>query len=104
MDINRAGPVGSVPPVVSPPHADPGDGSLPSDSVSMVDASRMAGLARAAQGKVDTLRTVRLARIEKAIRTGDYRPSASQIATRLLEAAEVDEHLRRVVLARGAGP
>ena len=43
------------------------------------------------------MRTVRLAQVEKSIRTGNYQPSASQIASRLLDAAEIDSHLRVIV-------
>jgi anti-sigma28 factor (negative regulator of flagellin synthesis) len=57
----------------------------------------MAEVARAVQDKGGLLHTVRLAKIEKAIRAGNYEPSASQIASRLLDAAEIDEHLQAML-------
>ena len=57
----------------------------------------MADLARAAQAKVGTLRIARLAHIEKSIREGNYQPSASQIASRLLDNAEIDKHLQAIL-------
>jgi anti-sigma28 factor (negative regulator of flagellin synthesis) len=65
--------------------------------VSTADASRMANMARAVQGNVASMRAVRLARIEDAIRGGNYQPSASQVANRLLDAAEIDSHLRAIL-------
>ena len=66
-------------------------------SVSTADTSRMAEMARAVQEKSGLLHAVRLAKIEKAIRAGSYQPSASQIASRLLDAAEIDEHLQAIL-------
>jgi anti-sigma28 factor (negative regulator of flagellin synthesis) len=97
MEIKRAASVENVRPATGPTHVDARDGRCPSESVSLVDASRMEALARVAQAKVNSLRLVRLAHIEHAIRQGNYQPSASQIASRLLEAAEIDEHMRAVL-------
>ena len=69
----------------------------PPDRVSTSDTSRMADMARAVQGDVATMRSVRLAHIEDAIRSGSYEPSASQVANRLLDAAEIDRHLRSIL-------
>jgi len=69
----------------------------PPVTVSTADTSRMAEMARTAQRSVATLRTVRLARIEKAIHEGNYQPSASQIANRLLDAAEIDSHMQAML-------
>jgi len=57
----------------------------------------MADLARAVQESGALLHTVQLARIEKAIRAGTYEPSASQIASRLLDAAEIDMNLQAIL-------
>jgi len=57
----------------------------------------MADLARAVQQKGGLLHTVRLAKIEATIRAGNYHPSASEIASRLLDAAEIDEHLQAML-------
>jgi anti-sigma28 factor (negative regulator of flagellin synthesis) len=57
----------------------------------------MADMARAVQGDVRTMRTVRLAHIEDAIREGSYEPSMSQVANSLLDAAEIDGHLQALL-------
>jgi anti-sigma28 factor (negative regulator of flagellin synthesis) len=43
------------------------------------------------------MRTVRLAHIADAIRDGNYQPSASQIASSLLDAADIDAHLQALL-------
>lgn len=68
-----------------------------SDSVSMADAGRAAAVARAAQATVGLSRTARLAQVEGAIRAGTYYPSASQLASQLLDAAEIDARLQDMV-------
>jgi anti-sigma28 factor (negative regulator of flagellin synthesis) len=95
MEIKNAASVGEIRSAVSQVQPDPPQArrSLP-DSVSTPDTTRMADLARSVQARVGTLRTVRLAQVEKSIRTGNYQPSASQIASRLLDAAEIDSHMR----------
>jgi anti-sigma28 factor (negative regulator of flagellin synthesis) len=57
----------------------------------------MADMARAVQGNARTMRIVRLAHIEDAIRAGDYQPSASQVANSLLDAAEIDGHMQALL-------
>jgi anti-sigma28 factor (negative regulator of flagellin synthesis) len=57
----------------------------------------MAKLARDVQEKGGLLHSVRLAKIEASIRSGNYQPSASEIASRLLDAAEIDEHLQAML-------
>jgi anti-sigma28 factor (negative regulator of flagellin synthesis) len=43
-------------------------------------------------------RSARLAQVESAIRAGTYHPSASEVASRLLDAAEVDARLQALLL------
>lgn len=69
----------------------------PADRVSTSDLHRAADVARGAQAKSAELRLVRLAHIGQAIHAGTYQPSASQVASRLLDAAEIDEHLRTIL-------
>jgi anti-sigma28 factor (negative regulator of flagellin synthesis) len=57
----------------------------------------MADMARAVQANVRTMRTVRLARIAAAIRDGNYQPSASQVASSLLDAADIDAHMQALL-------
>jgi anti-sigma28 factor (negative regulator of flagellin synthesis) len=99
MEIKNTASVGEIRSAASQVQADPPEARrfLP-DSVSTPDTTRMAGLARAVQARVGTLRTVRLAQVEKSIRTGNYQPSASQIANRLLDAAEIDNHMKAALL------
>jgi anti-sigma28 factor (negative regulator of flagellin synthesis) len=42
-------------------------------------------------------RSARLAHVEGAIRAGTYHPSASEVAGRLLDAAEVDARLQALL-------
>lgn len=57
----------------------------------------MADVARAVQANVRTMRTIRLAHIADAIRDGNYQPSASQVASSLLDAAEIDGHMQALL-------
>jgi anti-sigma28 factor (negative regulator of flagellin synthesis) len=97
MEIKPATSVEVIRSVASQPQSEPISRPSPSVSVSTADTTRMAELARAVQGKGSLLHTARLAKIEKAIRAGTYEPSASQIASRLLDAAEIDEHLQAIM-------
>jgi hypothetical protein len=69
----------------------------PADRVSTSDLHRAADVARGVQAKGAELRLVRLAHIGEAIHAGTYQPSASQVASRILDAAEIDEHLRAIL-------
>ncbi|HEX7509625.1 MAG TPA: hypothetical protein VF550_22840 [Polyangia bacterium] len=98
MEIKNIAAVGDVRSAVSQAQADPPAARRSSsDCVSTPDTTRMADLARSIQARVGTMRTVRLAQVEKSIRTGNYQPSASQIASRLLDAAEIDSRMRTIV-------
>ena len=98
MEIKSTTSVEAIRSAANQAQSDPVSRPTPSVSVSTADTSRMADLARAAQSNAETLRIVRLAHIEKSIRAGNYQPSASQIANRLLDAAEIDDHLHAVQL------
>ena len=98
MEIKNTASVGGVRSPASQAQTDPPVARRSSsDCVSTPDTTRMADLARSIQARVGTLRTVRLAQVEKSIRTGNYQPSASQIASRLLDAAEIDSHMKALV-------
>jgi len=79
-----------------PPTGEAGRRS-PSDQVSTLDVHRASDAARGAQARVGELRLVRLAHIGEAIRAGNYQPSASQVANKLLDAAEIDGHLKAIL-------
>jgi anti-sigma28 factor (negative regulator of flagellin synthesis) len=83
----------------SKPTSDAAARRSPSDRVSTLDIDRAADVARGVQARVGELRLVRLAHIGEAIRAGNYQPSASQVASRLLDAAEIDEHLQALLTA-----
>ena len=72
----------------------------PSSRVSTLDIDRAAEVARGVRAKVNELRLVRLAHIAEAISTGNYQPRASQVASGLLDAAVVDDHLQALLAAR----
>jgi anti-sigma28 factor (negative regulator of flagellin synthesis) len=74
-----------------------GVSQVSAERMSAVDANRMSDMARVEQVKAGTMRAVRLAHIEDAIHAGSYRPSASQVANRMLDAAEIDAHLRSLL-------
>jgi anti-sigma28 factor (negative regulator of flagellin synthesis) len=65
-----------------------------SDWVSTSEVTRAADVARAAQAKAGFLRSVRLGEVETAIRAGTYQPSSNRVASRLLDAAEIDAQLK----------
>ncbi len=60
----------------------------------MVDADRAAAVARAVRTNLGVLRTVQTAKVEKAIKAGNYWPSASELANRLVDDAEIDARLQ----------
>lgn len=97
MEIRNATSIGGVHPAASQPQAAVAARRSSSDHVSTVDTSRMAEVARAVQGNVCTMRTARLAHIADAIRDGNYQPSASQVASSLLDAAEIDAHMQALM-------
>jgi anti-sigma28 factor (negative regulator of flagellin synthesis) len=97
MEIRNTASVGGIGSAASQPQVEKVPRREPSDRVSTSDTSRMADMARAVQGNVATMRSVRLAHIEDAIRSGSYQPSASQVASRLLDAAEIDGHMRAIL-------
>jgi anti-sigma28 factor (negative regulator of flagellin synthesis) len=97
MEIKNTTSIGGIHPAASQPQATPTVRRSSPDQVSTVDTSRMADMARAVQANVRTMRTVRLAHIADAIRDGNYQPSASQIASSLLDAADIDAHLQALL-------
>ena len=97
MVIRNTTSVGGVDSAARQPQSDAAAPRRQSDSVSMADADRAAAVARAAQTKVGMSRTARLAQVEDAIHAGTYYPSASQLASQLLDAAEIDARLQNIV-------
>lgn len=98
MVVSSAASVGEVCVAAVKPQTGSIASQCPSDCVSTADAERAADMARAVQARVGMLRVVRLARVEHAIRAGTYQPSASVVASRILDAAEIDAHLHATLV------
>jgi anti-sigma28 factor (negative regulator of flagellin synthesis) len=97
MEIKNTTSVSATGVATSKPPHDPVARRRPADRVSTLDVHRAADVARGVQAKVGELRTVRLAQIEDAIDSGNYQPSASQVANRMLDAAEIDSHMQAIL-------
>jgi anti-sigma28 factor (negative regulator of flagellin synthesis) len=97
MMIKNTTSVGGIDPATSRQQADPIPLQRQPDSVSTSDAEQAAALAREVQATVGMSRSARLAQVESAIRAGTYHPSASEVAGRLLDAAEVDARLQALL-------
>ena len=97
MEIRNAASIGATGVATSKPPHDAEVRRRPTDRVSTLDAHRAADVARGVQAKAGELRTVRLAHIEDAIHSGTYQPSASQVASRMLDAAEIDSHMQAIL-------
>ena len=97
MVIKNTTSVGGVDSAARQPQADAAAPRRQPDSVSMADADRAAAVARAAQTQVGLSRSARLAQVEGTIHAGTYYPSASQLASQLLDAAEIDARLQNIV-------
>ena len=97
MMIKNTTSVGGIDPATNRQQTDPIPLQRQPDSVSTADAEQAAALARTVQASVGMSRSVRLAHVEGAIRAGTYHPSASEVAGRLLDAAEVDARLQALL-------
>jgi anti-sigma28 factor (negative regulator of flagellin synthesis) len=97
MMIKNTTSVGGVEPAASKPQTEAAAPRLKSDRVSTANAEQAAALARAVQTNIGMSHAGRLAQIESAIRSGTYQPSASQLASRLVDAAEIDARLQAML-------
>jgi len=86
--------VGGVDPAASKPQTDVAVPRRQADTVSTSEGQRAAALVRAVQATVGMSHAARLTEVENAIRAGTYAPSASQLASRLLDEAEIDARLQ----------
>lgn len=80
----------------TPPPAERGAPAQRADRVS-VEATRAAEAVNAVHLQAGSQRTARLKQLETAIRSGNFRPNASQLADQLLAAAELDARLRAMM-------
>jgi anti-sigma28 factor (negative regulator of flagellin synthesis) len=97
MMIKNTTSVGGTDPAASKTQPEAAAPRIKSDSVSTADAAKAAALARAVQTNIGVSHSARLAQIEDAIRAGSYAPSASQLADRLVSAAEIDARLQAML-------
>ena len=97
MMIKNTPSVGGVDPATSKPQTDAATARRQTDRVSTANADQAAALVRAVQATVGMSHSARLAEVENAIRAGTYAPSASELASRLLDAAEVDARLQAML-------
>ena|SRR5687768_10997809 len=70
--------------------------AAPSDKVT-IEGRQVAELLTNAKLRTDNARGARLEQLESAIKSGVYRPDASQLAEKLLSAAEIDAKLRALM-------
>lgn len=87
VELNTPPPPASVPPTVK------------RDRVSVDSSLQEAVAAGAAKASVG--RAARMKELEHAIKTGQYRPSASQLAEQLLTQAEIDARMRAMLAGSG---
>lgn len=83
----------------SPPAKPAGDRSAvapQADKVSLESAKRVEAIVQAVQSGLSVDRNVRLQELESAIRQGRYQPNVSQLAEKIVRAAEVDARLRAI--------
>jgi anti-sigma28 factor (negative regulator of flagellin synthesis) len=66
------------------------------DKVSLDGAKQVQAVVQAVQANFGADRNARLQDLENAIRQGVYQPDAGQLAEKIVQAAEVDAHLRAV--------
>ena len=97
MMIKNTTSVGGVEPAASKPQTEAAAPRRQADRVSTANAEQAAALARAVQSDIGVSHSARLAQIEGAIRAGTYQPSASQLASRLVDAAEIDARLQAML-------
>ena len=97
MMIKNTTSVGAVDSATNKPQTNAAGSRRQADTVSTAEGQRAAALVRAVQATVGKSHTARLVEVENAIRAGTYAPSASQLASRLLDAAEIDARLQAML-------
>ena len=97
MMIKNTPSIGAVDPATSKPQKEEAAPRVRSDRVSTVEGQQALAMARSVQTKLGTARASMLAEVENAVRSGTYAPSASQLADRLLNAAEIDARLQALL-------
>ncbi len=99
MMIKNTTSIGSVESTTSKPPKEEAPARLRLDRVTTAEAQQALALAQSLKGKVGASHAAMLAQVEAAIRSGTYRPSAGQLANKLLDAAEIDARLQAMLRA-----
>jgi flagellar biosynthesis anti-sigma factor FlgM len=92
-DSKALGPVAAAPQQQQRPAASPG----PTDTVSAADAERVARAVSVAQQAASPARAERIAQLAAEVRSGTYRPDPNQIASEILDEAQVDARLEALL-------
>jgi len=66
------------------------------DKVSLHDTKQVEAVVQAVRAGLGSERALRLEELETAIRQGGYQPNASQLAEKIVRAAEIDARLRAI--------
>jgi negative regulator of flagellin synthesis FlgM len=80
----------------APPAPGPGAAQAPADRIT-IEGRQVVELLSNAKLRTASGRGARLEQLEAAIRSGSYQPDASQLAEKLLSAAEIDARLRALM-------
>jgi anti-sigma28 factor (negative regulator of flagellin synthesis) len=100
MMIKNTTSIGSVESTtINKPQKEEAPARPPLDRVTTAEAQKTLALAQSLRTKVGLSHTAMLARVEAAIRSGTYSPSAGQLANKLLDAAEVDARIQAMMRA-----
>jgi anti-sigma28 factor (negative regulator of flagellin synthesis) len=99
MMIKNTASIGSVESTTSKPQKEEAPTRTRLDRVTTAEAQQALALAQSVKGKVGASHSAMLAQVEAAIRSGTYSPSASQLANRLLDAAEIDARMQAMLRA-----
>jgi anti-sigma28 factor (negative regulator of flagellin synthesis) len=97
MMIKNTPSVGGIDPATSKTQTEVAASRRQADRVSTADAQRTAALVQSVQASVGMSHSAQLAQVEAQISAGTYRPSAGQLAARLLSAAEIDARLQAML-------
>jgi anti-sigma28 factor (negative regulator of flagellin synthesis) len=97
MMIKNTTSIGSVESTTSKPQKEEAPSRTRLDRVTTAEAQQALALAQSVRGKVAASHSSMLTRIESAIRSGTYSPSAGQLASKLLTAAEIDAKLQAMM-------
>jgi len=97
MMIKNTPSVGGVDPATSKPQTSAPVPQRSPDRVTTADFQQAAALARALQSKAGLTRTARVAQVEAAVNSGNYEPSASELARQMVNAAEIDARLQAML-------